>query len=100
MASEAFHPTKYPFAHPLFNNDYLLKHGNFFTKPTLHPDGYPLYPVLGESPGYRIYPDLKSENSDSPINFVIKEEKPPTPSSSPTDVDAKDETQVFIFSIC
>lgn len=91
--SEAFMTAKYGSFHPTFSNDYLLKHGNFFMKPTLHPDGF-VYPALSESARYQVYKDMKCEppDPDLPLNFAIKQEKPPTPpastspkSPSPTD---------------
>ncbi|XP_042904514.1 zinc finger protein 26 [Parasteatoda tepidariorum] len=94
--SEAFMTAKYGSFHPTFSNDYLLKHGSFFMKPTLHPDGF-VYPTLSESARYQVYKDMKCEppDPDLPLNFAIKQEKPPTPpastspkSPSPTDPTA------------
>ncbi|GFU90009.1 protein charlatan [Trichonephila clavipes] len=100
--SEAFLSAKFGGFHSPFTNDYLLKHGNFFMKPTIHPDGF-VYPAINEAARYQIFKDVKCEVSDSdlPLNFAIKQEKPPTPPAStsptplksPSPTDAADSTQ-------
>ncbi|GFY67437.1 protein charlatan [Trichonephila inaurata madagascariensis] len=102
--SEAFLSAKYGGFHSPFTNDYLLKHGNFFMKPTIHPDGF-VYPAINEAARYQIFKDVKCEVSDSdlPLNFAIKQEKPPTPPAStsptplksPSPTDAADSTQMI-----
>ncbi|GIY94324.1 protein charlatan [Caerostris extrusa] len=102
--SETFLSAKFGGFHSPFTNDYLLKHGNFFMKPTIHPDGF-MYPAISESARYQIFKDVKCEipEPDLPLNFAIKQEKPPTPpaSTSPTPLkspspsDATDSTQMI-----
>ncbi|XP_035220277.1 zinc finger protein 91-like isoform X2 [Stegodyphus dumicola] len=102
--SEAFLTAKYGSFHTAFTNDYLLKHGNFFMKPTIHPDGF-MYPALSDSARYQVYKDVKFEvqDPDLPLNFAIKQEKPPTPPTpasptpmkSPSPTDARTSPQLM-----
>ncbi|KAF8787135.1 zinc finger protein Xfin-like [Argiope bruennichi] len=95
--SETFLSAKFGGFHSPFTNDYLLKHGNFFMKPTIHPDGF-VYPAISESARFQMYKDLKCEvaEPDLPLNFAIKQEKPPTPpaSTSPTPLKSPSPTDL------
>ncbi|XP_054710475.1 zinc finger protein Xfin-like [Uloborus diversus] len=75
-----------------FSNEYLLRHGNFFVKPSLHPEGF-VFPALTEQERSLVYRD-RCVAEDRPLDFAkVKLEKPTTPPVSP--VPSMDETQII-----